>query len=352
MAKSLIGKITLISTVIQAVVITVLESLVVYYHLTFVSHYTLDNVGQGISESDVIYHLIFLISLIFQILLCVDALANRNSIQLIALVIFNLLTLSYAGVQLYQHRILEDQGTENSPYIPSTDFPTSDSAKNYFESKMRPLEYVIIGIVSFFSIYLSALVYKLYIEFGWENYLAYSADIKVRDALISLSILQTLIKMDMFAVGSYAIQLIPSQKMGYSKSIYETVLIFFIGTILMLMAWFSVTREMKYLLLSVINISCLSLIYLVYRLIKVNVSYSNNAWDPYRFTRRFLTFFLATTLVLMIATIFYGIICFRNMVKGIYVLTVYGAKTVTSDGGRRATLILQNQSRPEKEEID
>ncbi|CAG8621825.1 10393_t:CDS:1 [Acaulospora colombiana] len=159
--------------------------------------------------------------------------------------------------------------------------------------------------------------------------------------------------MDIFFVVSYAIQLIPSQELGYSPTIVETVLTFFFGTIMMLMAWFSVTRESKYLLLSVINLLGISMFYLIYKLVKVNLIPSDGGWDPYRFTRRFLTFFLATTLVLVATTIYYGIICFKNMMEGTYVLTVYGAKTVVSNnGGKRATLILQNQSRQDRAEID
>jgi hypothetical protein len=47
-------------------------------------------------------------------------------------------------------------------------------------------------------------------------------------------------------------------------------------------------------------------------------------YDPYEFTRRLLTFFLATTICLVLATIYYAIVCFKNMMHGIYVLTVYG----------------------------
>jgi len=240
--------------------------------------------------------------------------------QLTALVLFNLLSLVYAGVQLYQHMILEEEGTKGADFKPDR-FPTREMAKDYFVKRMRGFEYIIIGLVTAFSIYLGALSYKLMKEFGWEIYKTYNADVEKRDAFRSLSILQTLIKLDIFFIGSYAIQLIPSQNIGYSNSIAETVLIFFIGTIMLLMAWYSIMQESKYILLCVINLLTLSLIYMVYRIISINIPRPD---DPYEFTRRLLTFFLATTICLVLFTIFYAIKCFKNMMQGNYVFTTYG----------------------------
>jgi hypothetical protein len=160
-------------------------------------------------------------------------------------------------------------------------------------------------------------------EFGWEIYRTYNADVETRNAFRSLSILQTLIKLDIFFIGSYAIQLIPSQTIGYFNTITETVLIFLVGTIMLLLAWYSITKESKYILLCVINVLTLSVIYMVFRIISINLP-PKGGYDPYEFTRRLLTFFLATTIVMVLATIYYAIVCFRNMMHGIYILTVYG----------------------------
>ncbi|CAG8747432.1 7163_t:CDS:2, partial [Dentiscutata heterogama] len=134
-----------------AIIITVLESFVVYFHVSFVKQYQLSRQGDGISEADLIYHAIFILSLFFQIILAADALRQRNTVQLIALVIFNFLSLIYAGIQLYQHQILEDEGTRNAIYTPDTSlFPLDDrdAPKRYYEARMRPIEHTIIGLIS------------------------------------------------------------------------------------------------------------------------------------------------------------------------------------------------------------
>ncbi|CAI2182679.1 10653_t:CDS:2 [Funneliformis geosporum] len=322
---STIGKLTLISVILYAIILTILEILVIYFHHNFVNQFVLDSQGKGISEADLIYHSIFILSLVFQVLLCIDALRRRNTIQLIALVIFNLTSLAYAGVQLYQHIILEDEGTDNALFAPMdiNKYPTRIDAKKYFQTRMRPLEFLIIVIVALFSLYLAGLVFKLSKQFGWENYRTYSADVEVRNAFVSLSILQTLIKLDVFFIGAYAIQLIPSRSIGYSEKLIETVLIFVIGAIMLLMAWYSVTKESKYILLSVVNLLILSLVYMGYRIIIINLPIKNER-DPYLFTRRLLTFFLATTICLVIGTVYYASVSFRNMMRGVYVFSVYG----------------------------
>jgi len=135
--------------------------------------------------------------------------------------------------------------------------------------------------------------------------------------LFSLKILQTLIKLDIFFIASYAIQLIPSKSIGYPDSIFEIVSIFIGGFIMLLMAWYSVSKEMKYVLLAVIILTISSLPYMIYRLVRINLSRSEN--DPYKFTRRSLTFTLCVSLGLVSVSIYYGIICFRNMNCEIYV---------------------------------
>ena len=55
---------------------------------------------------------------------------------------------------------------------------------------------------------------------------------------------------------------------------------------MLLMVLYSVLREMKYILLVVIILSIFSLLYMIYRLVKINLSREK---DPYKFTRRSLT---------------------------------------------------------------
>ncbi|KAF0541035.1 conserved fungal protein [Gigaspora margarita] len=268
---SVLGKIALISIILQTIIITILEGFVIYFHVKYLSQYKLSPIGEGLFQTDLINHAVFITSLFFQVLLVTDALWRRNSIQIVAL---NILSLAYAAIQLFQHIMLEDTGTIDATYAPTEPIfskDDSDAPKEYYEARMRPLENAIIGLIVIFSVYLAFISYLLTKEFGWKIYKIYSADPQVRKALTNLTILHALIKIDIFFIGSYVLQLIPSQKLGYYASVTEITLVCVSGTVILLMAWFSVVREMKYLLLSVINLSSVSLIYWTFRLITVNL---------------------------------------------------------------------------------
>ncbi|CAO3590348.1 unnamed protein product [Absidia cylindrospora] len=62
-------------------------------HLKLVGNCQMTPVGNGVSESDLIYHSLFIASQIFQVILCIDALMQRNTAQLCALLMFGLLVV-------------------------------------------------------------------------------------------------------------------------------------------------------------------------------------------------------------------------------------------------------------------
>lgn len=101
--KESIATLSVIS--LECILICILEGLVVMNHLALVSNCQMDTVGQGekrqkasfrtgescsksiywsswllgVSESDLIYHSLFIVAQAFQVLLCVDALLQRNT---------------------------------------------------------------------------------------------------------------------------------------------------------------------------------------------------------------------------------------------------------------------------------
>lgn len=162
-----VGLITL-----QALLVCSLESYVVYQHLGLVSNCSLTTVGEGISTSDLIYHGLFMAAQIFQIILALDALHQRNTAQLYALVLFDLLVIVYGAIQLEQHIILEDVGCGSDRWAPVNpgEFTGIDQAKAYYESKMRPVEYTIIALIPIFFLVLSWFAYRLNKTFAWGKH--------------------------------------------------------------------------------------------------------------------------------------------------------------------------------------
>ncbi|CAO3593439.1 unnamed protein product [Absidia cylindrospora] len=294
----------------------------------------MSSVGDGISESDLIYHSLFIISQVFQVVLCIDALLQRNTAQLCALLTFGLLVvvtdrhffIVYGGIQLQQHMILEAVGCGDGTWKPvESAWPATplgkDAALTFYREKMRPLEYAIIGLIPSFFVALSYFAWKLRKQFAWDNYRNFSADLKIKSALITTSLLMTMLKLDFYFVFSFAAQLIPSQKLEYDETITETILVFVLGAIGLSLALLSVHRENRIMMALVMVGGLLSLCYFSYRLSRIWVRRPADA-DPYEFTRSFLTFTTVVTMFLIVMTlcvlakvlwnVWHGVLVFTN----------------------------------------
>lgn len=49
----------------------------------------------GVSESDLIYHSLFIVAQVFQVVLCVDALHSRNTGSIVSLYVIHILVNNY-----------------------------------------------------------------------------------------------------------------------------------------------------------------------------------------------------------------------------------------------------------------
>ncbi|CAO3658651.1 unnamed protein product [Rhizopus stolonifer] len=306
----------------EAIIIAILEGMIIMNHLGLVQNCSATSVEDGVSESDLIYHSLFIVAQVFQVVLCVDALHQRNTSQLCALILFGLLVVGKSRIQLKQHVILENSVCGNTDYWKpvdprwSSDISGMNTAKHFYQSVMSPIEYTIIALIPAFFIVLVFFGWRLRKQFAWDNYQNFSADMKVRNALITTSILLTLLKLDFFFIFSFAAQLIPSVLLGYSETMTETILVFVLGALLLTLAIFSVYRECKYCMLLSILSGIGSVGYFIYRLYLIVIPHGNE-YDPYVHTRQFLIFTTVIAMVLLIITIIAAICCLWNLHRGI-----------------------------------
>ncbi|CEG69713.1 hypothetical protein RMATCC62417_05741 [Rhizopus microsporus] len=244
--------------------------------------------------------------------------------QLCALILFGLLVVAYAGIQLKQHVILENAVCGDEKYWKPVESRWSsghqgmETAKDYYESIMRPIEYTIIALIPAFFIVLVFFGWRLRKQFAWDNYRNFSADMRIRNALITTSILLTLLKLDFFFIFSFAAQLIPSVRLGYSETITETVIVFVLGAALLSLAIAAVYQENKYAMFLSILSGIGSVGYFIYRLYLIAMPRINE-YDPYLHTRQFLIFTTVIAMVLLLLTIAVAVKALFNLHRGVFV---------------------------------
>jgi hypothetical protein len=127
-----------------------------------------------------------------------------------------------------------------------------------------------------------------------------------------------LLKLDFFFIFSFAAQLIPSVRLGYSETITETVVVFVLGAALLSLAIAAVYHENKYAMFLSILSGIGSVGYFIYRLYLIAMPRVNE-YDPYLHTRQFLIFTTVIAMILLLLTIAVAGKALFNLHRGVFV---------------------------------
>ncbi|CAG8614728.1 10380_t:CDS:10, partial [Ambispora leptoticha] len=260
------------------------------------------------AESISVYHILFMASQVFQLVLCVDALYHENTIQLIALTLFTFGTLSYSVIQTVQSATLIDPttivGGNLTQIVPALEKPPA-----------IPFEITIIVLMVIFSFVFAYLAYKLYQEFGWSIYKRIGADLSMRDRYKMYQIFIMLLKFDIFFFVGFTVQflvLLINRGNALDSVIEHIVLSTVASTAMLIVAFWGVQTERKFLMYAFM-VGCLGTEgYIISKLVDV-AQYP----EKYIGTRIFVTFFLCCVLILGVATFIISFACLRNFNKGL-----------------------------------
>lgn len=198
--------------------------------------------------------------------------------------------VTFSAIQTAQHISFEQAGC-NLEYRNQTQINqtvTTSSANDFQDdidtgvSNIRPFEYAVAGVIGVCFIITLVCSFKLYKLFHWKNYLSHTfTDLRLRNALITWSVVAGLLKIDFFFIFAYAIQLVPAAVIGYTDiPAFECIIIYGISLVGFLLGIHSIRNEsMKTLAALSVIITC-SIGYFGYRLYTFIVPREANA-DPY-----------------------------------------------------------------------
>ncbi|KAG0091198.1 hypothetical protein BGZ92_001280 [Podila epicladia] len=284
-------KATLLLVTLQAVIALALEALVLREHI--------------LRTPNIIYPILYLLGIVCLFVLCIDAMLCQNQIQVVAFTFFNFLCFAYGIIQT----IDDWQDVEPSKALMAYNIAIS----------------VTMGVGSLFLI---IAAWKLAAVFGWEMYRFLGADLQMRRMHKAYEILITLLKFDVFFFVAFAIQLFTLVDTT-DKKVLATIdgrdlsrqqVLVGLGIpasiILLGLAFFGVMKEKKFVTIFVML--CLVAVepYFIYQLVYIHLPAHE---DRFKNSMKYLTFFIAVTMVLVLITLFFMVYCFRNFGRGLLI---------------------------------
>eukprot|EP00732_Lithocolla_globosa_P006094 Lithocolla_globosa_v1_NODE_6815_length_1031_cov_4.356557.p1 type:complete len:329 gc:universal NODE_6815_length_1031_cov_4.356557:993-7(-) len=288
---SIYGKVDLIASFSQVLIVMILEIIAT---VNFVNQ--VDISTDTYAKSQVVYLTVFIFSLIFQFGVLLNAIWEKNSIQVFAHCIFNGCMFLYS---IIQYLALVD--------APIDDFDPADISGIWFS---------VIGLLAAYSLLFCVIASQLYLEFGWKIYKKIGADPNMRSMYRSYQIFVMLLKFDYFFFLVFVIQFITLVLQTDDPEFYITFVLVVLALAAMFMVVYALKNENVALVLFWTGLLLSSIGYYIFKIFRM---YQEGEKQKYEGVNKFLTFFAGTALFLLIVTLFLTIVCWRNFGKGLKV---------------------------------
>lgn len=245
-----------------------------------------------------VFVIVFSIAHVYQLFLAVDAVINRNTILVIGAIIFNACFLIYSLIQISEIRSVLGDGVAqgSSQTVP-----------------VQVLTGAIPIVIAIAEISFIALGWKLWKEFGWQIYKKIGADRSLKRCYLHYQVYVALLKFDFFIFIAYCIQLVLVVKQIGSAERWITIISAPFSLLILVFAWYSVRKELKYgMLLFLVGLTG-AMVYFVYKLFRI--------WQLkdtlYKEVYKSLTVFSTLSMLLLLITAVMTIQCMLNFGRGL-----------------------------------
>ncbi|EGO04580.1 hypothetical protein SERLA73DRAFT_173875 [Serpula lacrymans var. lacrymans S7.3] len=243
-----------------------------------------------------VYLSIFALAHVFQFAMAIDAVYARNTLQFIALTVFNILFLVYAIIQIGEIQA------------------SSTSASGIIHIPVNVLANIIPVVISVAELAYIGLGWKIYDEFGWKVYKFLGADRRIKRMYASYQIFECLVKFDVFFWVGFSVQFIWLVLQHDDWEYYVTCAALPLSIVLLVEGHLAARHENKWMMFTFMVGCAGALVYFIFKLFKVlkyrGTSEYSDVWKS-------LTTFSTIAILLLLLTFVFAVIVLRNFGHGL-----------------------------------
>lgn len=246
-----------------------------------------------------VYLGIFVLAHVFQMVMALDAVYNRNTLQVFCLTAFNLSFMVYSIIQIGEIRAIGGNLTKQTGI---SDIP------------INVLTTMIPCVIAAAELAYIGLGWKIYTEFGWQVYKLLGADRQIKKMYAHFQVFECLVKFDVFFWVAFCVQLIwlvLQNKPDWEY--YVTVAALPLSIIVLVEGNLAARHENKWMMCTFIAGCFGAVFYFAYKLVKILTLKSGE----FALTWKSLTIFSVLSIIMLLITIVFAGILMYNFDRGL-----------------------------------
>ncbi|KAG9034916.1 hypothetical protein FRB95_012332 [Tulasnella sp. JGI-2019a] len=246
-----------------------------------------------------IYLGIFVLAHFLQMILAMDAVYNKNTLQFLFLALFNFTLLIYGALQVVEVQTNINQlvgAGSNLPSIP-----------------IHALIALVPCVIALAEVAYIALGYQIWKEFGWKVYKFLGADRNIRRLYGQYQVFQCLLKFDIFFWVGFSVQwmvLIPIERF----ELWATIVALPLAILLLVEGYLAARHENKWMMGSFMLGCVAGCAYFGYKAWKI---FEDKNTETFKFVWKSLIIFACVSIVLLILTFVSATIVMLNFSRGL-----------------------------------
>ncbi|KAK0542986.1 hypothetical protein OC846_006334 [Tilletia horrida] len=263
-----------------------------------------------------VYLSIFVLGMVFEVLIALDAVRLKNTIQVVGVAIFNVALTVTAALEITQVRdALERQDIERDG-IPChfNQAERCSAVDTLYYPLVQKFLIVVPILTGLAQIPITILTYYLFRDFGWAIYRKIGADLRIRNMFLWYQVFVVWLKFDFFFGGAFTIAYLIIVADENSWEYPVTIAAVPAAFIVLFMAAFAVRREIHFLMWICIAGFVAGMVYFLYKLASIFVPRTSAQYTTVRLTLPFFSIFATVSLIF---TLINACICLYNFGKGL-----------------------------------